>query len=79
MNVKTISNNNIEINSNEYIYLQSYDSMVARITKKTGLLLIDKMVANYSVTTKKHFNQFIGRHKDLIKKNVYTNHIIRIE
>ena len=79
MKVKIISNNNIEVNSKDYIYLQSYDSMVARITKSTGLLIVDKTVANYSVTTKKHFNQFTKRHKDIIKKKVYTNHIIKIE
>ena len=77
MKVKIISNNNIEVDSTNYIYLQSYDSLVCRLTKKDGLLIVNKKVANYSKTTKKHFNQFLDRHD--IKKIVYTNKILKIE
>ncbi len=51
-------NRAITIETDETVYLQSYDTLILKRNKKTGK--VDKLWDEYSQTTLKHINTFLG-------------------
>ena len=78
MQVKIIRKNHIEVHTKKYIYLQSYQSIVCKLEKATGVLTVNKTVRNYSRTTGKHYNLFINKYDNLITDIFVTNQSITI-
>ena len=52
------TNRAITIETDEDIYLQSYDTLILKKNKRTGK--VKKLWDGYSKTTLKHVNQFLG-------------------
>lgn len=52
------NNRAITIETDKDVYLQSYDTLILRKNKKTGK--IDKLWDEYTKTTLKHINEFLG-------------------
>lgn len=52
--------NQFEIEVGERVYFQSYDSIIAVHNRRTGKTYLDKNYWNYSVTTGKYRNQWLG-------------------
>ena len=50
--------NQLRIETNDAIYFQSYDSIIARI--QGGEVTLDKKFWNFSTTTSKYRNKFLG-------------------
>lgn len=70
MKVKNFYNKNqFLIESDDLIEFQSYDSLVASINKKTGILKLG-IDWDYSNTTMKHLYLFINDYKYYLKKDV---------
>lgn len=53
-----VPNQFIIIDKNKGVYFQSYNSIIAK--KKAGRVYLDKRYWDYSVTTGKYRNQFLG-------------------
>jgi hypothetical protein len=57
-------------------YFQSYQTIIAFVEFKTGKIYLDKSAWDYSVTTSKYRNRFLGETKKetetKIKEGVYT-------
>lgn len=69
MKVENMTNDNFRAIPNQFIitnggcsYFQSYDSVIARIGR-TGKVTLDKKYWDYSVTTGRHRNSFLGEKK----------------
>ena len=59
INILPNSNNRaITIETDEDIYLQSYDTLILKKNKRTGK--VDKLWDEYTKTTLKHINEFLG-------------------
>ena len=54
------TNRAITIETDEDIYLQSYDTLILKKNKRTGK--VKKLWDGYSKTTLKHINEFLGTH-----------------
>jgi hypothetical protein len=52
--------NQFIITSPNFLYFQSYDSLIARKNRRTGKITFDNYYWNYSRTTSKYRNQFTG-------------------
>jgi len=57
--VKQLANNQFIIQHDDIEYLQSYDSIIVKRFKQ-GISHLDKTYWNYSKTTSKYRNQFLG-------------------
>lgn len=70
MKVKNFYNKNqFLIESEDLIELQSYESLVANINKKTGVLTLG-IDWDYSNTTMKHLYLFIADYRHYLKKDI---------
>ena len=70
MKVKNFYNKNqFLIESEDLIELQSYESVVASINKKTGVLTLG-IDWDYSNTTMKHLYLFIADYRHYLKKDI---------
>lgn len=70
MKVKNFYNKNqFLIESDELIQFQSYDSLVASIDKKKGILTLG-IDWDYSNTTMKHLYLFIDDYRHYLKKDI---------
>lgn len=70
MKVKNFYNKNqFLIESEDLIELQSYESLVASINKKTGVLKLG-VDWDYSNTTMKHLYLFIADYRHYLKKDI---------
>lgn len=63
--------NQFIINTEKEITFQSYDSTIATINKKTGVLTLDKDW-DYSHTTLKHLYLFLNDYKNEIENFIYS-------
>ena len=57
--VKQLTNNQFIIQHDDVEYFQSYDSIIVKRFKQ-GICHLDKTYWNYSKTTSKYRNQFLG-------------------
>lgn len=68
--------NQVEIVTEEFRYFQSYDSIIARKNRQTGEVVLDENYWNYSKTTGKYRNEFLGEGvaetRKKIKDGTYT-------
>lgn len=62
--------NQFIIATNEGEYFQSYDSVIAFIPNGGGKTILDKKYWNYSTTTGKYRNQFLGEDINETRKKV---------
>ena len=62
--------NQFEIRTNEGIYFQSYNSVIAFIPSGEGKTQLDSKYWDYSVTTSKYRNQFLGEDKKATEKKI---------
>lgn len=62
--------NQFEIRTNEGVYFQSYDSVIAFIPSGEGKTQLDSKYWDYSVTTSKYRNQFLGEDKKATEKKI---------
>jgi len=67
MKVKNVTNDNYRAIPNQFIiehghfiYFQSYDSVIARVNRKTDKTVLDRRYWDYSNVTGKYRNQFLG-------------------
>ena len=67
--------NQFQIVNNDTIYFQSYETIIAKINKRTMYsdeIILDTNALNYSRTTSKHLYKFLGMNRkqieNLIKK-----------
>ena len=70
--------NQFQINTSKYVAFQSYDSMIAAIVHKTGKTAIDSNYWDYSVTTGKYRNQFLGENKAATQKKIASGEYILV-
>jgi hypothetical protein len=74
--VKQITNNQFEIRTKKGIYFQSYDTIICFVPYGTGKVQLDKYKYDYSKTTSKYRNQFLGKDtkeiEALIKAKTYV-------
>ena len=79
-NMKSISGSTIKnqfiILDGEYEYFQSYNSVIAQRHISSGVVKFDKNYWDYSVTTGKYRNQFLGMDKKTTEKAIKNNEII---
>ena len=79
-NMKSISGSTIK---NQFIlehgqneYFQSYETIIAMRDKISGLIYLDAKMWDYSVTTGKYRNQFLGMDKKTTEKAINNKEII---
>ncbi len=67
--------NQFQIEFNNELYLKSYDSIIAKISLKTGEVSLDEKYWNYSNTTSKYRSQWLNETtaetKQKISKGTY--------
>ena len=73
--VSLISNNHCIINTQKGRYLQSYKSIIAFIPNK-GKIQLSISYWDYSTTTGKHRNQFLGMNKTETLKAIKNKEIL---
>lgn len=61
--------NQFIITTNEGTYFQSYDSIIA-VKDHKGNITLDKQYWDYSITTGKYRNQFLGENKAATEKKI---------
>lgn len=72
MKAKIIGQNVVELsNDNGEKFLQSYNSIIIKIDK-TGQIFFDVVFYNYSKTTIKHRNQYLGLTSQEIEQGLRT-------
>lgn len=70
VNILPNSNNRaVTIETNEKIFLQSYDTVILSVDKETGK--IEKFWDGYSVTTMKHINDFLSPYGKKFNKKAW--------
>ena len=62
--------NQFEIKTKDGIYFQSYNSIIAFISYKDGETYLDEYYWNYSVTTGKYRNIFLGENRKETEKKI---------
>lgn len=64
--------NQFIIHTPDYILFQSYESVIVKITYSNGIRIVflDEAYWNYSRTTSKYRNLFLGKTSQEIKNNV---------
>lgn len=66
-NMQSSNNNDVPnqfiIRAGRFTYFQSYQSIIARVDNKLDKILLDKEKWDYSRTTGKYRNQFLGETK----------------
>jgi len=60
--------NQFEIRSENAVYFQSYQSIIVKI--QDGITYLDPIYWNYSKTTSKYRNQFLGEDKKETEKKI---------
>ena len=60
--------NQFEISDETYLWFQSYETIIARINKRTRQITLDLNAWNYSTTTSKYRNKFLGMTTQETKK-----------
>jgi len=66
MVISQLANNQFVINTNNGVYFQSYESVVAHISRNGTITLGNNW--NYSQTTKKYLSRFLEMpYKDIVK------------
>ena len=58
------------IGDNKKEVFQSYNSIIAKRNKKTDKITLDSYYCDYSVTTGKYRNQFLGENRKETEKNI---------
>lgn len=58
------------------VYFQSYETIIAMKNETTGKTYLDAKMWDYSVTTGKYRNQFLGMDKKTTEKAIKNNEII---
>lgn len=64
--------NQFEIRTNEGVYFQSYNSVIAFIPSGKGKTQLDSKYWDYSTTTGKYRNKFLGEDKKATEKKIET-------
>lgn len=66
--------NQYEITTKDNYIFQSYNSIIAKVNRKTNQITLDDYYWDYSVTTLRYLKQFlnISLTKDEIKRNIDT-------
>ena len=64
--------NHFIIETNRYTFLQSYDSLVVRVHKRSGRVSLDRKKWNYSKTTSRYRNLFLNATTKEIKFRIKT-------
>ena len=62
--------NQFIINDGEHEYFQSYETVIAKRHKSSRAVILDRDRWNYSVTTSKYRNQFLGMSTAQIKRDI---------
>ena len=62
--------NQFEITDGDFMYFQSYDSIIAKHNTWTGETILDENYWDYSNTTGKYRNQFLGETKKETQKKI---------
>lgn len=78
MKVGQIAPNQITFENNGREYFQSYDSVIACINA-SGNIELDKRYWNYSKTTSKYRNQFLGMTTKEIEAGIKSGEIILVD
>ena len=68
--------NQFEIRTSEGVYFQSYNSIIAFIPFGEGKTQLDSKYWDYSVTTSKYRNQFLGEDKKATEKKIASGEYI---
>ena len=55
--------NQFEIETDDATYLQSYDSIIAKRMRMSGVIFLDENYWDYSTTTGRYRNMFLGETK----------------
>jgi len=69
--------NQFIINTNEGVYFQSYDSIIAFISKE-GQVQLDKKFWDYSTTTGKYRNKFLNESKADTEKKIKSGEYVLV-
>lgn len=86
MKVKNITSRNgnkianqFIVTDGEYEYFQSYESVIAQRHILTGVIKLDKHYWDYSTTTGKYRNQFLGMDKKQTEKQIKSGNIALVD
>ena len=66
--------NQFEITIGEAVFYQSYKSIIAKIER--GITYLDEVYWNYSKTTSKYRNQFLGENTQTTQKKINSGEYI---
>ena len=66
--------NQFIVDCDEGIYFQSYNSIIAK--KAYGRVFLDSVYWDYSVTTSKYRNQFLGEDKKTTQKKIESGEYV---
>tara|TARA_B100000902_G_C26912194_1_gene717442 strand:+ start:75 stop:359 length:285 start_codon:yes stop_codon:yes gene_type:complete len=67
--------NQFIINDGEHEYFQSYDTVIAKRHKSSRVVTLDAGHWDYSVTTSKYRNQFLGMSTAQVKRDIRAGRI----
>ena len=68
--VKAYANNQYKIYTTEGVYFQSYDSIIAFLRYADNRVFLDEQFWDYSTTTGKYRNKFLGESKKETQKKI---------
>ena len=77
-NLKSSNGNKVPnqfiIETDNKIYFQSYESIIAEVTG--GKIYLDPVYYNYSKTTSKYLYRFLNMNKKQVEQGLKTGHIV---
>lgn len=68
--------NQFEIETDDATYLQSYDSVIVKKAHKENRVYLDKYYWDYSVTTGRYRNMFLGENKSVTQMKIDSGEYI---
>jgi len=66
--------NQFEIETDDATYFQSYDSIIAK--RMSGVIYLDEYYWDYSVTTGRYRNMFLGENKNVTQMKIDSGEYI---
>jgi len=70
--------NQFIIETDQATYFQSYQTVIAKRCKQTGQVTLDRSMWDYSVTTGKYRNKFVGSNTDETRRQIKSG-VIALE
>ena len=68
--------NQFEIETDNGTYLQSYDSIIAKRMRMSGVIFLDENYWDYSTTTGRYRNMFLGENKGVTQMKIDSGEYI---